>query len=312
METKANHVWVGVVTLSLLAALAAFIVWIAQWNEEGRNSYDIFFKQSVDGLSAGSSVSFQGVPIGQIEEIELWPKDPSFVRVRIGVDEKVPILLGTTATIQSSFTGTSNIQLQGAVRDAPPITEKGPEGVPVIPTKQGGLGALLNTAPVLLDRLATASERLNIALSDKNLESIENILANTDRMTGNLANASPEVQRTLTDLQATLKQATLTLTEFENVARSADQFLSADGQALSKDLRATLKSASAAAKELEATLSSARPAAERLNEQTLPQAEAAIRDLRATSKALRDLTEKLDDGGAGALLGGNKLPEYKP
>ncbi|MCZ8171560.1 MAG: MlaD family protein [Novosphingobium sp.] len=312
METKANHVWVGVVTLSLLAALAAFIVWIAQWNEEGRNSYDIFFKQSVDGLSAGSSVSFQGVPIGQIEEIELWPKDPSFVRVRIGVDEKVPILLGTTATIQSSFTGTSNIQLQGAVRDAPPITEKGPEGVPVIPTKQGGLGALLNTAPVLLDRLATASERLNIALSDKNLESIENILANTDRMTGNLANASPEVQRTLTDLQATLKQATLTLTEFENVARSADQFLSADGQALSKDLRATLKSASAAAKELEATLSSARPAAERLNDQTLPQAEAAIRDLRATSKALRDLTEKLDDGGAGALLGGNKLPEYKP
>jgi phospholipid/cholesterol/gamma-HCH transport system substrate-binding protein len=301
-----------VVTLSLLAALAAFIVWIARWNEEGRNSYDIFFKQSVDGLSAGSSVSFQGVPIGQIEEIELWPKDPSFVRVRIGVDEKVPILLGTTATIQSSFTGTSNIQLQGAVRDAPPITEKGPEGVPVIPTKQGGLGALLNTAPVLLDRLATASERLNIALSDKNLESIENILANTDRMTGNLANASPEVQRTLTDLQATLKQATLTLTEFENVARSADQFLSADGQALSKDLRATLKSASAAAKELEATLSSARPAAERLNEQTLPQAEAAIRDLRATSKALRDLTEKLDDGGAGALLGGNKLPEYKP
>ncbi|MCZ8321878.1 MAG: MlaD family protein [Novosphingobium sp.] len=312
METKANHVWVGVVTLSLLAALAAFIVWIARWNEEGRNSYDIFFKQSVDGLSAGSSVSFQGVPIGQIEEIELWPKDPSFVRVRIGVDEKVPILLGTTATIQSSFTGTSNIQLQGAVRDAPPITEKGPEGVPVIPTKQGGLGALLNTAPVLLDRLATASERLNIALSDKNLESIENILANTDRMTGNLANASPEVQRTLTDLQATLKQATLTLTEFENVARSADQFLSADGQALSKDLRATLKSASAAAKELEATLSSARPAAERLNDQTLPQAEAAIRDLRATSKALRDLTEKLDDGGAGALLGGNKLPEYKP
>lgn len=312
METRANHVWVGVVTLSLLAALAAFIVWIAQWNEEGRNSYDVFFKQSVDGLSVGSSVSFQGVPVGQIEEIELWPKDPSFVRVRIGVDEKVPILLGTTATIQSSFTGTSNIQLQGAVRDAPPITEKGPEGVPVIPTKQGGLGALLNTAPVLLDRLATASERLNIALSDKNLQSLENILANTDRMTGNLANASPEVQRTLTDLQATLKQATLTLTEFENVARSADQFLSADGQALSKDLRTTLKSASAAARELEATLSSARPAAERLNGQTLPQAEAAIRDLRATSKALRDLTEKLDDGGAGALLGGNKLPEYKP
>ena len=311
METKANHVWVGVVTLSLLAALAAFIVWIAQWNEEGRNSYDIFFKQSVDGLSKGASVSFQGVPIGQIEVIELWTKDPSFVRVRIAVDKQVPILQGTTATLQSSFTGTSNILLEGAVKGAPPIVEKGPEGVPVIPTKRGGLGALLNTAPVLLDRLATVSERLNIALSDKNLKAIDNIVANTERMTGGLADASPQVKTTLTELQATLKQASMTLTEFEKVAANANQFLGGDGQALARELRGTLKSANNAAKELEATLASARPATQRLNEQTLPQAEAAMRDLRATSKALRDLTEKIDDGGAGALLGGNKLPEYK-
>lgn len=311
METRANYVWVGAVTLGLLAVLAAFIIWIARWNETDQNAYDIFFKQSVDGLSKGASVSFQGVPIGQITVIELWPKDPSFVRVRIAVDKQVPILQGTTATLQSSFTGTSNILLEGAVKGAPPIVEKGPEGVPVIPTKRGGLGALLNTAPVLLDRLATVSERLNIALSDKNLKAIDNIVANTERMTGGLADASPQVSATLTELQATLKQASTTLTEFEKVANNANQFLGGDGQALARDLRSTLKSANNAAKELEATLASARPATQRLNEQTLPQAEAAMRDLRATSKALRDLTEKIDDGGAGALLGGNKLPEYK-
>lgn len=311
METRANYVWVGAVTLALLAALAAFIVWIARWNETDQNAYDIFFKQSVDGLSKGTSVSFQGVPIGQIELIELWPKDPSFVRVRIAVDKQVPILQGTTATLQSSFTGTSNVLLEGAVKGAPPIVEKGPEGVPVIPTKRGGLGALLNTAPVLLDRLATVSERLNIALSDKNLRAIDNIVANTERMTGGLADASPQVKTTLTELQATLKQASTTLAEFEKVANNANEFLGGDGQALARELRGTLKSANNAAKELEATLASARPATQRLNDQTLPQAEAAMRDLRATSKALRDLTEKIDDGGAGALLGGNKLPEYK-
>ena len=31
-----------------------------------------------------------------------------------------------------------------------------------------------------------------------------------------------------------------------------------------------------------------------------------------TSAALRAITEKLDDQGAGALLGGSKLPDYKP
>ena len=311
METRANYVWVGAVTLGLLAVLAAFIIWIARWNETDQNTYDIFFKQSVDGLSKGTSVSFQGVPIGQIELIELWPKDPSFVRVRIAVDKQVPILQGTTATLQSSFTGTSNVLLEGAVKGAPPIVEKGPEGVPVIPTKRGGLGALLNTAPVLLDRLATVSERLNVALSDKNLKALDNIIANTERMTGSLADASPQVKTTLAELQVTLKQASTTLVEFEKVANNANEFLGGDGQALARELRGTLKSANNAAKELEATLASARPATQRLNDQTLPQAEAAMRDLRATSKALRDLTEKIDDGGAGALLGGNKLPEYK-
>ena len=37
-----------------------------------------------------------------------------------------------------------------------------------------------------------------------------------------------------------------------------------------------------------------------------------LRDLRATSQALRNVTEKIDDQGAGSLLGGAKLPDYKP
>ena len=36
METRANHLWVGVVTLMLLAALAAFIVWLARLGEGAR------------------------------------------------------------------------------------------------------------------------------------------------------------------------------------------------------------------------------------------------------------------------------------
>ena len=311
METRANFVWVGAVTLALLAVLAAFVVWIGRWNETSQNAYDIFFKQSVDGLSEGGQVTFAGVPVGQIKHIELWDKDPSFVQVRIAVDEEVPILVGTVATLQGSFTGVSNIRLEGAVKGAAPIVKPGPEGVPVIPTKRGGLGELLSSAPVLLDRLATVSERLNEALSDQNLKRFDNILANTERMTAGLADASPQMKTTLTELQITLKQASTTLTEFEKVANNANEFLAGDGESLSRELRGTLKSASNAARELEATLASARPATQRLNEQTLPQAEAAMRDLRATSKALRDLTEKIDDGGAGALLGGNKLPEYK-
>jgi phospholipid/cholesterol/gamma-HCH transport system substrate-binding protein len=312
METRANHVWVGVVTLLLLAALAAFIIWLARMGEGSQNEYDIFFKQSVDGLARGSQVTYAGVPAGQVTVIELWPKDPNFVRVRVSVSDSIPILQGTTATIQSGFTGVSNILLNGGVRGAPPITEPGPNGAPVIPTRAGGLGALLNNAPLLLERLTTLTERLTLLLSDQNQASIAGILANTDRMTSDLANATPQVERTLAELQVTLRQATETLATFEKVGNSANTLLGEDGASLATEMRQTLRSAQGAIDELKGTLSDARPAARQLSNSTLPAADAALRDLRATTRALRSVTEKVEGGGAGSLIGGDKLPDYKP
>jgi len=312
METRANHVWVGAVTLVLLVGLAAFIIWIARLNAGDQNEYDIFFKQSVDGLAKGSEVTFSGVPAGQIQRIELWPKDPEFVRVRIKIDSTVPILQGTTATVQGSFTGVSKVQLDGAVRGAPPISEPGPEGVPVIPTKPGGLGEILSNAPLLLERLATLTERLTLMLSDDNQKSIKGILANTDRLTDHLADASPRVEQTLAELQATLRQASYSLAAFEKVMNSTDQLLGSEGNTLAVQMRATMASMQKASDELEKTLVQARPAARQLSQSTLPAAEATLRDLRAASRALRNVTESVESGGAGALLKGQQLPDYKP
>lgn len=312
METRANHVWVGVVTLILLALLAGGIVWISQLNEGKQNEYDIFFQQSVDGLAKGSAVTFAGVPVGQISQIELWQKDPKFVRVRIKVDANVPISVGTVATIQGSFTGVSKIQLEGAIKGAPRITEPGPEGVPVIPTRRSGLGEILSNAPLLLERLATLTENLNTFLSEDNRKSISGILANTDRMTADLARTTPQLNVALTELQGTLRQATATLAGFEKVAGSANDMLNEDGDSLATDLRATLRSAQNAADELTATLKASQPATRQFTESTLPATEATLRELRATSRALRAVTERIDEQGAGALVGAPKLPDYKP
>ncbi|WP_232495891.1 MlaD family protein [Novosphingobium kaempferiae] len=312
METRANHVWVGVVTLVLLAALAAFVIWIARLGDGAKNEYDIFFKQSVDGLAKGSEVGYAGVPSGQVTQIELWPQDPSFVRVRVKVDQKVPITVGTTATIQGSFTGVSDIQLEGAVKGAPLLTDPGPEGVPVIPTKRGGFGELLSNAPLLMERLATLTENLNQLMSAENRKSITGILANTDKMTKDLSQATPQLRATMTDLQGALQQATRTLSAFEGVASKADSLLGDEGNSLAEQLRQTLASAQQSMDQLNKTMQHAQPALDQVSQQTLPAAESAIRDLRATSKALRSLTEKIDEQGAGALLKGQKLPDYKP
>ena len=315
METRANHLWVGLITLLLLAALAAFIVWLARLGQGQQNEYDIFYKQSVSGLANGSQVSFAGVPVGQVSEIALSDDDPEFVRVRVKVREDVPILVGTTATIQASFTGVSTILLDGARKDAPPITCETtacPEGRPVIPPKDGGINALLNSAPLLLERLATLTENLNLLLGEENRDQISGILANTNRLTDELAQAAPRLEGTFSELETALKEAGEALDAFEKATQTTDQLLNTEGPALAAELRCTLKSANEAAASLSATLEDTRPAARALRETTLPAAEATLQDLRTTSRSLRAITERLENEGVGSLVSGQALPDYEP
>lgn len=315
METRANHLWVGAVTLVLLAALAAFIVWIARLGQGQQDEYDIFYGQSVSGLANGSEVSFAGVPVGQVKEIALADGNPEFVRVRIKVKGDVPILVGTQATIQASFTGVSTILLDGARKDAPKITCETtacPEGRPVIPPGRGGFGEIVANAPLLLERLATLTEQLNTILGPENQEQLTGILRNSNRLTGELADATPELTKNLKDFQVTIAEFNQTLDAVERLAVNTDALVQKEGSPLAEELRRTLKSANAALASLSATLEDTRPAARQLRTSTLPNAEATLQDLRATSRALRAVTEKLESEGAGALVGGKTLPDYKP
>jgi phospholipid/cholesterol/gamma-HCH transport system substrate-binding protein len=312
METRSNHILVGSVVLILLIATAVFTIWLARVADTEQKTYDIFFKQSVEGLARGSAVSFSGVPVGTVEEIKIWKDDPDFVRVRIAIAEDVPVLLGTTASIQGSFTGVSTLLLQGAKKGAPPITEVGPAGAPVIPTRAGGLGALLNSAPQLLERLSTLTERLTQLLSDRNQESIGNILKNVDRLSGDLADRGPEIAATIAETRIAIRQAGDAAEQFGKLAGTTNQLLDEQGRPLVADLRQTVAKARTTMENLDAVLNDARPGVQAFSKQTLPEVGLLVRDLREMSEALSGVAERLNRGGASSLIGSSKLPDYEP
>ena len=313
METRSNQILVGSVVLGLLAALAVFIVWLAQVGDGRDKKYDVFFQQSVEGLAKGSAVTFRGVPVGQIESINLEPNSPEFVRVRISVKSTTPVLQGTTATIQGvGFTGVSQIQLDGATKGAPPITQKGPYGVPVIPTKPGALGELLNSAPELLERVSTLTERMGELLDEENQRSIQGILANTEEITRSLADRSPEIAATLAEARVAIAQAGQAAAAFERVAGSTDRLLNEQGQPLVTDLRHTIRAAETSMENLDALIADARPGVDALTKQTIPEIGLLVRDMRETTENLNSITQKIDRQGVGGLIGGNKLPTYDP
>lgn len=312
METRSNHLLVGSVVLALLAALLAFAIWIAGLSGGETKEYDIFFRQSVEGLAKGSSVTFAGVPSGQVRHIELWKPNPEFVRVRIAVDNELPVLSGTTASIQGvGFTGVSQIQLTGAVKGAPPITEMGPAGAPTIPTKSAGLGALLNNAPQLIERLSTLTERLTELMSDQNQKSIGNILANVDKFTGHLARGGPDLEASISEARVAIKETGIAVKQMGEVAGTTNALLNDQGRPLMQDLRNTVQSAERSMAALDEALAEAKPGIRTFSTQTLPEMGQLVRDLRAMSESLGSVANKIDQQGAGALIGGPALPDYK-
>jgi phospholipid/cholesterol/gamma-HCH transport system substrate-binding protein len=313
METRSNHILVGGVVLAMIAALLAFIIWLSQVSGEERKEYDIFFRQAVDGLATGSAVVFSGVPVGAVKAISLEPRTPEFVRVRIAVREDTPILQGTTAALGSvGFTGATQVQLDGGVRGAPAIAQAGPYGVPVIPTRPGGFAAILNTAPELLNRVSTLTERVTELLSDRNQDSISDILANTERASSALADRAPEIAATLAEARIAIRQAGDAATQFGRVAGTTDRLLNQEGQAVVRDLRTTIQSAQRTVDTLDATIGEARPGVSALTKQTIPEVGQLVRDLRETTDALRSITTRIDQEGATSILGAPKLPDYEP
>jgi phospholipid/cholesterol/gamma-HCH transport system substrate-binding protein len=313
METRSNYIMVGAVTVALLAGVLLFIVWLAGLSNKSTKCYDIYFAQAVGGLNKGSNVTFSGVPVGQVKKISLLPNRPEFVWVRIDVDDQTPVLQGTTAQIKGvGFTGVSEIQLDGAVKGAPPITLLGPQGCPVLPSSTSGLGALLNSAPELIERIQRLTERLTELLSDKNQNAISDILENLDRTTKVLADRAPQLADAIGDAQVAARNAGIAAQKFGVLADSTNRLVNEQGKPAAEDLRKTLASARQAADNLNAMISDARPGVQNFSKSTLPEANRMVRDLRELTQSLNTFTERLNHKGVGGALGPEKLPDYKP
>ena len=313
METRSNHVLVGAVVLAMLAGLLLFAVWLAGLSNKTTRCFDIYFAQAVSGLNKGSPVTFSGVPVGQIEKISLLPDRPEFVWVRINVDDQTPVLQGTTAEIKGvGFTGVSEIQLTGAVKGGRPINIPGPQGCPVVPSSSGGLGALLNSAPELIDRIQRLTERLTEMLSDKNQNSVADILENIDKTTKVLAERAPDLADAMKDARSAAREAGIAAHNVGLLADSTNRLVNEQGKPAAEDMRKAIASVQHAADNLDAMVSDARPGVQNLTKSTLPEASRLVRDLRQLTVSLRGFTDRLDQGGVGGALGPAKLPDYKP
>src|SRR5690349_15568859 len=313
METRSHYIMVGAVTVALLIGTLIFLVWLAGLSNKSTKCYDLYFAQGVGGLNKGSNVTFSGVPVGQVSKISLLPNRPEFVWVRIEVDQQTPVLQGTSAQIHGvGFTGVSEIQLTGAERGRPAIEQLGPQGCPVVPATSGGISALLNSAPELIDRIQRLTERLTELLSDKNQNAIADILENIDVTTAEIRKNAPELGQTIREIQIASHNAGIAANNVAALADNTNRLVTDDGKPAMQNLNKALASVQQATDNLNNMITDARPGVQNFSKETLPEANKLVHDLRDLSKSLEAVSNRVNQQGIGGALGPPKLPDYKP
>jgi phospholipid/cholesterol/gamma-HCH transport system substrate-binding protein len=221
METRSSYVIVGSFVLAMIAALFAFIIYIAKVEfDQVSTNYHVFFSGSVTGLQEGSAVRFRGVAIGVVSDIRIDAEDASRVRVTIDVPSSTRLTQDSVASIEmQGITGIAYIQIFGGAKGSPPI-EWQPGQIPVIPSKPSQISEVFDAAPQLLNRLITLSERAALFLTPENADKVSNILTNTESISASASTALTDFSSVaarsdelMTSLTATSEQARRLLSE---------------------------------------------------------------------------------------------------
>src|SRR5690606_8296568 len=126
METKANYALVGFFTVLVIAAAFGFVYWMSQYGRGGEMApLAIRIPGSANGLSVGSPVRFNGIPVGSVRSLAIDQNDPRFSVALTEVATSAPVKGSTTAVLEvQGLTGAAYIELGGGNSGDPNILRK--------------------------------------------------------------------------------------------------------------------------------------------------------------------------------------------
>ena len=309
METRANHVLIGAFTLAVCLAAVLFALWAAKYTtEKSYGEYDVVFQEAVTGLSVGSQVLYSGISVGAVRTLSLMKDDPRKVVARIRLNAETPVKTDTRAKLTvTGLTGTTVIQLTGGSPGAPIL--EGAHGrrdeVPVIPSEPSALQNIAATASEIVDRV-------NLLLSDKNVEKVNRMISQLEEVTGTLAGEKQEIAELLRSARAAAEKLDKTLASADRTITNIDEGLVQELPALVAKLDRTLTSLESAGKSADGILTDNREAIGEFAQDGLGQVGPTMRQLRSLIRELDGLAERMEGNPAGFLLGKEKPEEFEP
>ncbi|MEO6264188.1 MAG: MlaD family protein [Luteimonas sp.] len=307
METKANYVLIGVFTIVTAVFLLLFGLWAAKYSsEKGWQEYAVVFNEPVTGLTEGSSVQYNGISVGTVEELKLAPDDPRQVLARLKLQADTPIKVDTKAKMSiTGLTGSPFIQLTGGTPNAPLLTSVDKREIPVIRTEASALQNIADTA----NRLVA---RMDEVLSEENVKRISNSLDNIEALTGSIADQREDLRALIISARQSSEKLSATLTTTNRAVEDIDRELVDKLPGLIAKLDRTLSKMDSAAGGADAILNENRAAIHSFANDGLSQLGPALGELRALVRDLRRISDRLDGSPARYILGRDAPKEFEP
>ena len=305
MENKAHALAAGAFVLGVLALIVGLVVWFTR-DDTVRNIYQLTTRDPVSGLQPQAAVRFRGIAVGKVTSIDFDPKVKGNVRVRISVDQRVPLTTSTYATLSyQGVTGLAFIALDD--KGASQVTlAPNNDDPPTIPFKASMLAQLQDRGEAIMTQVETVTKRANQLLGDDNQKRIADALENIAQATASANHLTQQLDQTLRtrvnpalanvpalaerakDTLASLKKATTDVSRTANNLNATVGRLNAPGGAIERVGEGT---------------KSLTQALDAVNSATLPRVNRAVEDTSRTVRRLGRVAESLNDNPQSLLYG---------
>ncbi|WP_337183086.1 MlaD family protein [Shinella sp.] len=190
METKANYALVGFFTVLVMAAAFVFVYWMSQYGRGGDMAQlAIRIPGSANGLSVGSPVRFNGIPVGSVRSLAIDANDPRFSVAMTEVSTSAPVKKSTSAVLEvQGLTGAAYIELGGGNASDPNILREAfdNETTAVLQAEQSSVTNILSTADKILKRADTAVSDIQGFVADAR-GPLTNTIRNAEQFSDSLA-----------------------------------------------------------------------------------------------------------------------------
>ncbi|MDR3176513.1 MAG: MlaD family protein [Desulfovibrio sp.] len=282
MEIRANYLLVGLFALTVAAAMAGFVLWLAsRSNDASFREYDISFTESVKGLSTYSDVLFVGIKVGTVKDITISKENPGEVRVRIAIDDDAPVREDSVAQLEPrGITGTTIINVSGGTASSP-LLNLPPGKVGVINTMPSPFSSVVSRMPDVISGAEQVLLKLDALLGESNLAAAGSILESGSRLIGRL-------EREDGPLESFLDRWTATAEKLDRTLERIDRDILPQVQSGSIALNRVMSRA-------EASLALLEPGVRQFSTQGLADLRAVLSELRNLAQALARVAQKLDN-----------------